>query len=160
MSETQKRVSNPLTMIAIFSGVAETTTVAVLPFLDESYHQQVDRLVYFAVFYPSAILLLFFITLWLNPVVLYGPGDYKDEQLFIDSVKGQATDKASDDTIGKIDKYWKPDGSKINALNSAKIRAWLKSQNIDASITSFIHVDEYKEFRARIIEDLNISSEG
>ena len=74
-----KKVSNPLTLMAVFAGLSESISVGVLPLLQEG----VQRVfVWFVMLFPSVLLLAFFVTLNFNHVVLYAPGDYQDESNF------------------------------------------------------------------------------
>lgn len=84
MPENIKLVRNPLTIIAIFAGTAELCGTSVLPFISE--HNQ-DRYVIFLMSFPSALLILFFITLWLNHKVLYAPSDFENEENFFRALK-------------------------------------------------------------------------
>lgn len=67
------KVSNPLTIIAIFSGVAETlATVALIKLPTEIQ----AIFVYFVMALPAGIVLLFFFVLYFKNNVLYAPSDY------------------------------------------------------------------------------------
>jgi hypothetical protein len=70
------KVSNPLTIVAIFATIAEVSGSAALPFLREP--SQVIY-VWFLMFFPGALLVFFFLTLNFNRHVLYAPSDFKDE---------------------------------------------------------------------------------
>ncbi len=76
MLEKFKKVSNPLTIIAIFSGLAEISGTIILPFIKES-NQTIY--IWFLMIFPILIVILFFITLNWNSRVLYAPSDFKDE---------------------------------------------------------------------------------
>ena len=73
-------VKNPLTIIAIFAGISEVCGGIVLPFI-----QQENQLIfiYFLMYFPTLLILLFFLTLNFNHKVLYSPSDYRDEDNFI-----------------------------------------------------------------------------
>ena len=73
-------IKNPLTIIAIFAGIAEVSGTVVLPFIAQ---QNQSLFIYFLIFFPSLLVLLFFITLNFNNKVLYAPSDYKDETNYI-----------------------------------------------------------------------------
>jgi hypothetical protein len=77
MTEKTSKVSNPLTIIAVFAGLAETFGLSVLPFLDDD-PQKV--FVWFAMLFPALLLLFFFGTLWVKSEVLYSPSDFRDEK--------------------------------------------------------------------------------
>jgi len=73
-------IKNPLTIIAIFAGIAEVSGTIVLPFISPTNQL---LFIYFLIFFPSILVILFFITLYFNNRVLYAPSDYKDELNYI-----------------------------------------------------------------------------
>lgn len=73
-------VKNPLTVIAIFCGVAETSGAACLPFLAPEVQA---TYVWFLMLFPALVVVLFFSVLYLKHKVLYAPSDYKDERNFM-----------------------------------------------------------------------------
>ncbi|MCJ7777668.1 MAG: hypothetical protein MUP16_05075 [Sedimentisphaerales bacterium] len=85
MIEQIKRINNPLTVIAIFSGLAEVAATVSLG-LVESKHQYI--FIWFVMLFPILLLILFFLTLNLNPKVLYAPTDYRDERNFLFTLSG------------------------------------------------------------------------
>jgi hypothetical protein len=80
MLESIKKISNPLTIIAIFSGLAEVSGTVVLPFLKDDSQ---SPYVWFLIAFPTLLILLFFVTLNFNYKVLYAPSDFKDEDNFL-----------------------------------------------------------------------------
>lgn len=80
MIESIKKISNPLTIIAIFAGLAEISGTLILPFLRESSQ---DLYVWFLMGFPTLLIVLFFITLNFNHKVLYAPSDFRDEDNFV-----------------------------------------------------------------------------
>jgi hypothetical protein len=80
MIEKIKKVSNPLTIIAIFAGLAEVSGTIVLPFLKDSSQ---DIYVWFLIVFPTILIFLFFFTLNCNHKVLYAPSDFQDEDNFL-----------------------------------------------------------------------------
>jgi hypothetical protein len=81
MLEKISHVRNPLTVIAIFAGLAEVSGTVVLPFLE---HDTQRTYVWFLMIFPCLLVLLFFITLFLKHYVLYAPSDFRDDKLFAD----------------------------------------------------------------------------
>ena len=81
MIEKIGAVRNPLTVIAMFAGLAEVSGTIVLPFISDVVQV---TFVWFLMVFPVLLVMLFFGTLWLKPVVLYAPSDYKDERIFQD----------------------------------------------------------------------------
>ena len=76
------KVSNPLTIIAIFSGVAETlATVALVKLPLETQ----EIFVYFVMAFPAGIVLLFFFVLYFKNNVLYAPSDYDDQSHYLEA---------------------------------------------------------------------------
>lgn len=57
-----------------------------------------------------------------------------------------------------IRKFWMPDGKNINAENEAKLKAWMKENQLEsASIPFFLYSEIYKDARAKAVTDLNLS---
>ncbi|TGK37244.1 hypothetical protein [Leptospira andrefontaineae] len=80
MIEKISPVRNPLTIIAIFAGIAEVSGTIVLPFLKE---QNQNIFIWFLIVFPSILLISFFFTLNFNNRVLYAPSDYQNEENYI-----------------------------------------------------------------------------
>jgi hypothetical protein len=80
MIEKIGSVKNPLTIIAIFAGIAEVSGTGVLPFVSSS--NQI-YFIYFLIIFPLSLVILFFLTLNFNHKVLYAPSDFQDESNFI-----------------------------------------------------------------------------
>lgn len=73
-------VRNPLTLIAVFAGVAEVAATVALPQLPESTQAV---FVWFVMLFPSLLVVLFFIVLWNRHHVLYAPSDFKEDDSFV-----------------------------------------------------------------------------
>lgn len=73
-------IRNPLTVIAMFAGIAEVSGTVVLPFVDKSNQ---FLFICFLISFPLMLVLSFFLTLNFNNKVLYAPSDYKDERNYI-----------------------------------------------------------------------------
>jgi hypothetical protein len=95
MEKPKKKIVNPITVIAIFATLSETSAVATLPFLDDE-----ERGVYlwFLITFPFYLLLLFFATLNFNYRALYAPSDYEKGEHFIEVLGDmeQREDEAAD----------------------------------------------------------------
>ncbi|WP_339545537.1 hypothetical protein [Pseudomonas sp. RA_35y_Pfl2_P32] len=76
----QKKIANPMTIIAIFAALSETSAAVSLPFLDND-----DREIYiwFLISFPFYLLFLFFITLNFNYKSLYAPSDFQKSKQFL-----------------------------------------------------------------------------
>lgn len=75
------KVSNPLTIIAIFSGLAETLATIALVRLPPEMQQ---IFIYFVMAFPASIVLLFFFVLYFKNTVLYAPSDYEDQAHYLE----------------------------------------------------------------------------
>lgn len=89
MIKLKKRITNPMTIIAIFATLSETSAAISLPFLDDE-----DREIYiwFLISFPFYLLFLFFATLNFNYRSLYSPSDFEKDEHFLqamDSVETQ-----------------------------------------------------------------------
>lgn len=80
MIEKIGHIKNPLTIIAMFAGIAEISGTIILPFISDANQ---SRYVWFLICFPALLVLIFFITLWFKPKVLYAPSDYTDEKNFV-----------------------------------------------------------------------------
>jgi len=80
MTEKIGTIKNPLTIIAIFAGIAEVGGTVVLPFL-EIENQKI--FIWFLMIFPIILILLFFATLNFNSKSLYAPSDFSDEINYI-----------------------------------------------------------------------------
>jgi len=85
MIEKVTRISNPLTIIAIFAALAEMAGTVSLGLIDQSLQ---GIFVWFVMLFPILLVLAFFITLNFNPKVLYAPRDFRDDQSFIATMSG------------------------------------------------------------------------
>jgi hypothetical protein len=77
-------VKNPLTVIAIFAGIAEISGTAVLPHIAA---ENQALYIWFLMLFPFALIALFFLTLNFNHRVLYAPSDFRDEDNFVNILK-------------------------------------------------------------------------
>ena len=74
-----KKISNPLTMIGIFAGLAETAGAVVLPLIAEPYQK---IFIWYVMGFPVLLVCLFFYVLIRHPENLYAPSDFKDEKIY------------------------------------------------------------------------------
>ena len=82
MVEKIGTIRNPLTIIAIFAGIAEITGTVVLPLISETNQA---TYIWFLIIFPTSLIGLFFLTLNFNHKVLYAPSDFKHEDNFFKS---------------------------------------------------------------------------
>lgn len=80
MIKLKRRITNPMTVIAIFATLSETSAAISLPFLDE---EDKSLYVWFLISFPFYLLLLFFATLNFNYRSLYSPSDFEKGKHFM-----------------------------------------------------------------------------
>lgn len=80
MLNIKKKISNPMTVIAIFAFISETSAAVSLPFLDNAER---EIYIWFLISFPFYLLLLFFITLNFNYRSLYAPSDFDKDDHFL-----------------------------------------------------------------------------
>jgi hypothetical protein len=85
MIEKVNRISNPLTIIAIFAALAEIAGTVSLGLVDQTLQ---SIFVWFVMLFPIILVVLFFLTLNFNRRVLYGPSDFQNEEHFIRILMG------------------------------------------------------------------------
>ncbi|MCM3292385.1 hypothetical protein M3661_19885 [Paenibacillus sp. MER 180] len=83
----KNKVQNPLTIIAIFAGIAEIAGTAVLLGLPLEIQK---TFVWFVMLFPFVLVGLFFIVLLFKHGVLYAPSDFTDESNFIGILKNRS----------------------------------------------------------------------
>lgn len=82
------KISNPLTVVAVFSGLAEAFATVALVNVPHDIQQ---LFLYFVMAFPILIVLLFFAVLNWNPTVLYAPGDFEDEAMYLELIRLRST---------------------------------------------------------------------
>jgi hypothetical protein len=94
-----KRITNPMTIIAIFAALSETSAAVSLPFLDQDER---ELYVWFLISFPFYLLLLFFATLNFNYRSLYAPSDFEKGKHFMKVMDdaGRPEKKASGKSSG------------------------------------------------------------
>ena len=96
------KVSNPLTIIAIFAGLAETLATVALVKLPLEIQQ---IFVYFVIAFPSGIVLLFFFVLYFKNIVLYAPSDFADQTHYLEINQAKKTlNKSADEIFAELNK--------------------------------------------------------
>ncbi|MFJ9535429.1 hypothetical protein [Herbaspirillum sp. NPDC101396] len=97
-------IKNPLTIIAIFAGIAEISGTLVLPHISpENQHLYI----WFLMTFPSVLVIIFFATLNFNHRVLYAPSDFNDEGHFVNLIRKaspiEVLGKVVEDEVAAID---------------------------------------------------------
>lgn len=80
MTEKIGFVKNPLSIIAIFAGLAEISATIVLPLLGENIQ---FYFIWFVMLFPTILVILFFHILWKKHEVFYAPSDYRSDEMFV-----------------------------------------------------------------------------
>lgn len=80
MRNFKKKITNPMTVIAIFAFISETSAAVSLPFLDNNER---EIYIWFLISFPFYLLFLFFITLNFNYRSLYAPSDFDKDDHFL-----------------------------------------------------------------------------
>lgn len=78
-------IKNPLTVVAIFAGIVEVSGTIVLPSILPTNQA---TYMWFLMIFPTLLVAIFFLTLNFNHTVLYAPSDFRDDQAFLDALKG------------------------------------------------------------------------
>ncbi|MDI2140997.1 MULTISPECIES: hypothetical protein [unclassified Pseudomonas] len=80
MLKLNKKINNPISVIAIFAFISETSAAVSLPFLD---NDERELYIWFLISFPFYLIFLFFITLNFNYRSLYAPSDFDDDKNFL-----------------------------------------------------------------------------
>ena len=145
-------ISNPLTLIAVFAGLAEVAATTVLPMLSGTIQ---ETFVWYVMLFPVLLVLAFFLTLNFNHAVLYSPSDFQDESNFLGVLTGRYSGGTGDAAI--LRGYWKPNGSVVNKQNERRLKEWLRSNGLDPeSITFFLRNKIFVDARKQAIADLKL----
>lgn len=147
------RVQNPLTIIAIFAGIAEiagTTVLLGLPL-------EIQKIfVWFVISFPFLLVGAFFAVLLLNHRVLYAPSDFSNEEHFITLLKERRTAKQAiaetNDVVEELKLLTKSQDSNSEILDAVtkrliSIESELKEKG---SSTMFLDEEYKKKFSMNI----------
>jgi len=123
-----KSVSNPLTIIAIFAGLAEISGTVILPILDPKTQ---SIYVWFLIAFPLTLVILFFFTLNKNHKVLYAPSDFENDEGFLKALdeKFEAAEKSIEVAVGEAIK--------------GKLEQSIQSQSLVRKGTNFVISENY-----------------
>ncbi len=75
-----KKISNPLTIIGLFAGIAEIAGTVVLPLVSEDLQ---GKFIWYVMGFPVLLVVAFFLTLIFKPSSLYAPSDFSDESNYV-----------------------------------------------------------------------------
>lgn len=76
-------IRNPLAVIALFAGLSEVAMAVTLTNLPLNLQ---NIFVWFVMGFPLVLVTGFFFVLYRKPAVLFSPGDYQDDKLYLDSI--------------------------------------------------------------------------
>ena len=123
------KVSNPLTIIAIFSGLAETlATIALLGLPQELQ----AKFLYFVMAFPTLIVILFFIVLYFKNTVLYAPGDYQNPEHYL-TINGSDIQQALESEISENNSIRYQREASGESIDIAKTGSKIAQEAIDLS---------------------------
>lgn len=103
MLSIKNKINNPMTVIATFALISETSAAVSLPFLDNEERQ---LYVWFLISFPFYLLFLFFLTLNFNYRSLYAPSDFAEDDNFL---------KALDEVVPNNEKQKDNPGDTVTA---------------------------------------------
>lgn len=89
MLKIKKKIPNPMTIIAIFAVLSESSAAISLPFLAD---EEREIYVWFLISFPFYLLFLFFMTLNFNYRSLYAPSDFETDESFIQVIDSKERD--------------------------------------------------------------------
>lgn len=149
--EKLQHIKNPLTLIAVFAGLAEIVSIGVLPLLKDGVQY---IFVWYVMLFPTLLVVVFFLTLNFNHKVLYAPGDFRTDEGFLETLKGKFT--STPNTEGEILRnFWKPDGI-LNTENDSRLKKWLSDNGLETTITFFLTDQSFSDYRKKAVVDLNL----
>jgi len=96
MLKINRKITNPISVIAIFAFISETSAAVSLPFLDQDER---EIYIWFLISFPFYLLFLFFITLNFNYRSLYAPSDFDNDKNFLKAFKDQPPDFLGELTV-------------------------------------------------------------
>lgn len=93
-------IRNPLAVIAIFAGISEVAMAVTLV----NIPTELQRIfVWFVMGFPLVLVSGFFFVLYKKPAVLFSPGDYQDDQLYLDSISPDWKEYSSNTRFDQIE---------------------------------------------------------
>lgn len=96
MLKNNRKITNPISVIAIFAFISETSAAVSLPFLD---NDEREIYIWFLISFPFYLLFLFFITLNFNYRSLYAPSDFDNDKNFLKAFKDKPPDFLDESTV-------------------------------------------------------------
>ncbi|WP_192799986.1 hypothetical protein [Brucella anthropi] len=137
MIEKVGHVKNPLTIIAIFAGIAEISGTMVLPLLVDSVQAQY---VLFLMGFPVLIVILFFLTLLWRPHVLYAPSDYKSEDNFMRTIRRATNQEVLAKQIAEVEEIVEGKKIEIGSAKEGDVEGNTGNKHGEADVTSDVTI--------------------
>jgi len=123
-----KKISNPLTIIAIFAGVSEAFATGALAILPVDVQKV---FVYFVMLFPTMIVVLFFLVLYFKNWVLYAPSDYENQDHYVNINQETMKSSVMLELQSFVDKI-KSEGANISNETAEKVKESI-AKRIDES---------------------------
>ncbi|RVD78819.1 hypothetical protein [Pseudomonas koreensis] len=101
MLKLKNKITNPMTVIAIFAVISESSAAVSLPFLA---NKEREIYVWFLISFPFYLLFLFFVTLNFNSRSLYAPSDFDKDKNFLKAGKDNIDKRQPGNPSSPIDK--------------------------------------------------------
>ncbi len=163
---------NPLGIISLFVFFIEAiATISLRIAVDTDY---IGHIVWFIILFPTLIVLLFFITLWLKRESLYSPMEFREDRSFlelfgkIDRIEARQEAAIVDPVTADLEDVFET-ADKLLKLKDARSaieigRAFLKQNKYDESVKIFDYlkgnVDKTNEAYYKVLANLGYSLIG
>lgn len=139
MVDKVNKVSNPLTIVAIFAGLAEVAGTVALGLLDSNTQQ---IFIYFVMGFPVLLVSLFFLVLYHKHSVLYSPSDFANQEHFLRVARGKFEfDNDINEITSQISQFKEEIYKEISSLSKdseAKADLEKKIENVFSELSSKI----------------------
>ncbi|WP_338587814.1 hypothetical protein V6669_20175 [Paenibacillus sp. Y5S-9] len=147
----KSKVQNPLTIIAIFAGIAElagTTVLLGLPIEIQSVF------VWFVMLFPIGLVAAFFMVLLFKHNVLYAPSDFVDESNFMNLLQNKKVQHELIEVVDLLEQI-KESNTANEQLKKTLSEAMLKLEN--AKQNNEQNFDSYNKFMTYENNDITFS---
>ncbi|VUG06186.1 hypothetical protein PPOLYM_02579 [Paenibacillus polymyxa] len=142
------KVSNPLTIVAIFAGLAEVAGTVALGLLDSSTQR---IFIYFVMGFPVLLVSLFFLVLYHKHSVLYSPSDFDNQEHFLRVARGKVEfDNNINEITSQISQFKEEIYKEISSLS--------KDSEVKTDLEKKIE-NVFSELSSKI-EDTKLSADG
>lgn len=129
---------NPLSVIVVFAGLAETAGTTVLALLPA----EVQKIfVWYVIGFPILLVILFFLILFIKPMNFYSPDYYKDEKNFMNILNSRGEVRSELRSI--VNGLEVTDDVKEKISEQIEERLDIKDRSIEDSIENKINAEKY-----------------